>query len=210
MGINYGVWAICCALGLGVGVAPQQRGAQGSLRIAWAVVSKTDKGQVPVGKEVSLKAGDKVRIFLRHATPSFAYVMWSDTEDHLTLLYPSKLGSVTPGTGTHHLPSETEWYELDAARGTEQLYVIASATKLVDLERLLAENQAAAEASRRKLRDAIISEIARLSREHGSATWSERPVTMGGQVRDPVGPGLSATELSGDAFLYRVVTIKHQ
>jgi hypothetical protein len=174
------------------------------------VVVKTDKGQVAVGKEVSLKAGDKVRIFLRHATPSFAYLMWSDTENHLTLLYPPKLGSVTPGTGTQYLPSETEWFELDAAKGTEQLYMIASATQLVDLERLLAENQAAADASRKQLRDAIIGEIARLSRAHGSAAWSERPVTMGGQVRDPVGPGLSATELSGDAFLYRVVTINHQ
>jgi hypothetical protein len=190
--------------------APQERGTQGGLRVAWAVVAKTSAGEVPVGKEGTLKTGDGVRIVLRHGTPSFAYVMWSDTEGALTLLSPSRLGGDRPGTGMHYLPSESEWYTLDGAKGTEQLYVIASAAKPVALERLLAENQASDKASQKKHRDAIIAEIARLSREQGSAAWSERPVTMGGQIRNPFGSGLNATELSGDAFVYGVVTIKHQ
>ena len=204
------VLPLWCAVALAAGLAPQPRAANGGLQLSYGVVAVTKDGQISVGKEGMLKGVQQLRIFLGHDTPSFAYLLREDTEERLTLMYPAAVGSDKPASGNHYLPSETKWFELAPAKGVEHLYIVASTTRLVALERLITDYRSASEVSRKKVRDAIIEEVARLSRVHAADPWSERPVPMGGQVRDPTDPPPTAIEVSGRAFLYRVVTIQRQ
>jgi len=190
------------------------------LKFAWAIGALTGpenaRQSIPVTREVTLKSGDELKIFFNQLTPSFAYVLLEDAKRNLEVLYPEKSGSGTASaaTGGHYIPPDPDWFKLDEEPGVERIYLIASTTRLTALENLLSTYAAALTADKSGIRRQIYAELARFEKPASTAAWSERPVTMGGQVRGKKPPkpdvATGATEVTASGYFSRVLVINHQ
>jgi hypothetical protein len=209
------------ALWLALTLGPAAQPRTDELKFAWAVGALTGpanaRQSVQVKNEITLKTGDELKVFFNRITPSFAYVLHEDAKRDFTMLYPEGQlpAKFAPSTGSHYIPAEPDWFELDGETGIERLYLIASATPLTALEKLLSDYEAAKPADRSAIRRQIYLEMARFEKQPASAPWSERPVTMGGQVRGPKplpkpDIALGATEVTASGYFSRVLIINHQ
>jgi Domain of unknown function (DUF4384) len=189
------------------------------MKFAWAVGALTGPAEarqsVAVKGEVTLKTGDELKIFISQVTPSFAYVLHEDTKREFEVFYPegSFSKSAAASKGSHYIPPE-DWFKLDEETGLERIYLVASTTRLTALEQLLDEYASVKAAARSGVPTRIITELARLDKQHATPPWSERPVTMGGQVRGPKPPkpdvALNATEVTAPGYFSRVLVIDHR
>jgi len=193
------------------------------VRFRWAFGAVTGSGAArhfaPITDEMTLYSGDELKLFISPGCPCFIYVLHQDQTGEFTVLFPAggSFGDAPPPIGSmHYIPPAQAWLRLDEAGGTERVYLIASTTRLTPLERLLTANPSTPTqvAPARE----IVVELARLQKDHTAHNWSERPVTMGGQVRgdrgvDSAHPDIarSATEITGSApFFSRVFIIDHR
>jgi hypothetical protein len=188
------------------------------VRFRWAFGVATGTGTArqfkPItGEDVILRSGDEIKFFVGPDCKCFIYVLHQDQAGQFSVLYPADGAFPSaPPTDASYIPSGGSWLQVDDAKGTERIYLLASATRLTDLERLLT----AAAAKPASPSQQIVGELARLQKNTVARNWSERPVTMGGQVRgkpDAAHPDIAhhATVITGTApFLSRVFIIDHR
>ena len=188
------------------------------VRFRWAFGVSTGAGGarkfVPVtGEDVILRSGDEIKMFVAPDCKCFIYVLHQDQAGQFAVLYPSNGAfPASPPTAPSYIPEGGGWLQVDDAKGTERIYLLASTTRLTSLEQMLA----AAAAKGPSPTQQIVGELARLQKSTVARNWSERPVTMGGQVRgkpDPAHPDIatSATVITGTApFFSRVFIIDHR
>jgi hypothetical protein len=214
------------AAGLGLLIAlaclPADAGAQ-EVQFRWAFGAATGSGAarhfITVTDDVTLRTGDEIKMWVSPTSRCFIYVLHQDQSDEFDVMYPTQRTfdeGPAPVGSLHYIPPLPGWLQLDAATGTERVYLIASATRLTTLEQLLTRNASSPQAARAGVSRQVISELARLQKEYVAKNWSERPVTMGGQVRgetDLVHPDVarSSVEIAGAGpFFNRVFIIEHR
>ena len=186
------------------------------VRFRWAFGVATGAGAArhfaPITSEdVTLHSGDEIKMFVGPECKCFIYVLHQDQAGQFTVLYPADGAFTdTPPSTASYIPAGGGWLEVDDSKGTERIYLLASPTRLTSLEQLLAA------AKRPSPTQQIVGELARLQKSTVARNWSERPVTMGGQVRgkqDAAHPDIArnATEITGNAqFFSRVFIIDHR
>lgn len=83
-----------------------------------------------------LHSGDKLSLAIEVSTPSHLYVALRSPGDAWTLLTPSTAAPPPVAVPQHqtHLPGSGSWFQLDDARGEENLYLVASRTPLPPAE----------------------------------------------------------------------------
>jgi hypothetical protein len=190
------------------------------VRFRWAFGVATGTGAArhfaPVTSEdVTLRSGDEIKMFVGPESRCFIYVLHQDQAGQFEVLYPSD-GAFpdAPPTAPTYIPSGGGWLQVDDASGTERIYLLASTTRLTSLEQLLAA--AASTAKKPSPSQQIVGELARLQKTQIARNWSERPETIGGQVRgkpDAAHPDIArtATEITGTGpFFSRVFIIDHR
>ena len=189
-----------------------------NISFRWAFGVSTGAGAArtfkPITSEdVTLKAGDEIKMYVgAEQCKCFIYVLHQDQAGQFGVLYPAD-GAFpsTPPSAASYIPSGGGWLTVDDSKGTERLYLLASTTRLADLERMLSAASKGPSPTQQ-----IVGELARLQKNTLARNWSERPVTMGGQVRgkpDPAHPDLAqhAKEITGSGpFLSRVFIIDHR
>lgn len=193
------------------------------VRFRWAFGASIGSGAArhfaPITDEMTLHGGDEIKLFVSPTSRCFIYVLYQDQTGEFTVLFPAEgsFGDAPPPAGSlHYIPPGQGWLRLDEATGIERVYLLASATRLTPLERLLTPNPSTP--TRLAPAREIVVELARLQKAHAAQNWSERPVTMGGQVRggpntDLAHPDIarSATEIAGSGpFFSRVFIIEHR
>jgi hypothetical protein len=190
------------------------------VRFRWAFGVATGAGQArhfaPITSEdVTLRAGDEIKMFVGPECKCFIYVLHQDQAGQFTVLYPADGAfTATPPSAASYIPAGGGWLEVDDSKGIERIYLLASTTRLTALEQLL--TAAASTAKPPSPAQQIVGELARLQKTTVARNWSERPVTMGGQVRakqDAAHPDIArnATEITGNApFFSRVFIIDHR
>jgi hypothetical protein len=190
------------------------------VRFRWAFGVATGVGPArhfaPItGDELTLHNGDEIKMFVGPECKCFIYVLHQDQAGQFEVLYPSAGAfSDTPASTASYIPPGGGWLQVDDATGTERIYLLASTSRLTSLEHLLAAAAAATKGP--SATQQIVGELARLQKTSVARNWSERPVTMGGQVRgkpDAAHPDIasSATVITGTApFLSRVFIIDHR
>jgi hypothetical protein len=189
------------------------------VRFYWAAQVATGTGaaarySVLERDVIALKSGDRFQFYISPVTSLFAYVIHQDAAGALSLLHPSSPGPATPLVpgASRYLPSRTRWFELDQTRGTERIYVLASATQLSTLEAAMQEYAAASESRKAVVAATVLDVIGRLRKEHGQLEQPPpRPVTIAGSMRAAV-PDLSsvAAEVSAIRFYARTYIIDHR
>lgn len=187
------------------------------VRFRWAFGVATGAGQArrfaPITSEdVTLRAGDEIKMFVGPECKCFLYVLHQDQAGQFSVLYPEDGAfTETPPSTASYIPPGSSWLQVDDSKGIERIYLLASTSRLTSLEQML--NAAVKKPSPAQQ---IVSELARLQKTTVARNWSERPVTMGGQVRakqDAAHPDIArnATEITGTApFFSRVFIIDHR
>jgi hypothetical protein len=190
------------------------------VRFRWAFGVATGAGPgrhfAPItGEDVTLHTGDEIKMFVGPDCKCFIYVLHADQAGQFDVLYPADGAfSDTPPATPSYIPAGGGWLQVDETSGTERIYLLASTTRLTALERLLAASASSAKTV--SPTQQIIGELARLQKSTVARNWSERPVTIGGQVRgkpDPAHPDIAttATVITGPApFFSRVFIIDHR
>jgi hypothetical protein len=216
--ISRSVATVACLL-LAVVCLPVHLHAQ-EIRFLWGFGVLSDVGSdrklTAITDDVTLHTGDEIKFFVSPLTACYIYLLHEDPRNRLELLYPTGAsfaeGPAAVGS-KHYIPSGRAWLALDAEIGIERIYLIASTTRLITLEDLISQHAAAPAANRAPIVRQVIAELARLQKQHRSRGWSERPVTMGGQVRSGARPDVSeiALEISHKLpFFSRVFIIDHR
>ena len=210
-------WLLIAALSLPA-MLPASRAEELKLRWAFgAMAGPTDARKfLRITDDVTLRTGDEIQMFVSPVTACFVYLLHEDTAGEMTVLFPGAAGGFPPGYGigrTFYVPAATSWLLLDSTTGIERIYLIASPQRLTRLEALLQASKTPGDPKAR--RNHVVSELARLTKETKSQ-WSERPVTIGGQIRGiptkPAYPDIAehAVEITAPGFLSRVFVIEHR
>jgi hypothetical protein len=196
-----------------------------SFRWAFVALKKGDGGEklAPVTRDMTLKRGDQLKMYLELEKKCFVYVFYHGSQGELQLLFPYDMPMFTTDHGIskkYYIPQGNFWIELDENTGLEKFYLLGSAQRLNELERLYGEYTAAVgSAKKQKLAKQVLDEIKNIKRKHlRLATTPERPVQIAGSIRgidkdkERMQSDLSnmAVEVSATDFYSRTFTIDHQ
>ncbi len=212
--------AAAIALLLGIpafrGGAQSQGGA--ALALKWAFIGLEKGGQkrvIDFAANPSVRAGDRLQVYLEALTSAYIYLFLYDSNKDLTLLYPEnpRAPAAPVGEGGGRiLPAEDEWFAFDATAGEEQFYILASAKRLSRLEDLTAawaRNQKSAEAKAR-----VLEEIKAQRRLHSGLTAAvEKGVPMAGTFQTrALAPEIlgEATLVEAKGFYARTLRLAHE
>ena len=197
----------------------------GALHFLFAAGAQTagqgDSKPVPVETHSSLNSGDRIKFFLESKSDAYFYLFHLGPDSNLSLLYPSDLkkSQTQPGQ-PFYVPAGPMWFELDAARGTEKFFFLASKSRLTHLENLYARHTTLKDpADTQSSTQAILDEISSLNKQRKSlAAPAEKPVRIAGKFRAPSKtdsaalPDITpfAKEIVAQGFYSKTFTIDHR
>lgn len=198
---------------------------KGALHFLFAAGAQTagqgDAKPVPVETHTSLNSGDRIKFFLEPKSDAYFYLFHLGPDSNLALLHPPDLkNSQTQPGQPFYVPAGPMWFELDAARGTEKFFFLASKSRLGELENLYSRHVALKDRAEIQLStQAILDEVARLNKPRKPlASPAEKPVRIAGKFRapsktDPAAlPDITpfAREIVAQGFYSKTFTIDHR
>jgi len=201
---------------------PTGKGDIGFLYAFGAYVGPQGKGKViSVQNETALHAGDRLKLFFEPKSDQYFYLLHMSSQGGLTPLFPAAAQPAKVVRGTKvFIPTDNNWFELDAHPGQEKFFLIATAERLDRLEELCHRHTALKDkADVQSSTDAILDEIKRLRQKHKQLSApAEKPVRIGGSLRgeqpssSPVVPDITplAAEVTAPGFYSRTFTIDHK
>jgi hypothetical protein len=187
-----------------------------------AYVGAQGKGKViSVQNETTLRAGDRLKLYFEPRIEQYFYLLHLSSQGELTTLYPTASQPAKVARGTQvFIPTDDAWFELDAHRGQEKFFLIASADRLDHLEELCARHSSLKDkADVQSSTDAILDEFKRLRQKNKQLSApAEKPVRIGGSVRGeksssaPAAGDITslAAEVTAPGFYIRTFSIEHR
>ena len=203
-------------------------GEKGSEKIvfqwAFCALPKADTGAKPtvITRDTALKSGDQIKFFIKLEPSVYLYFIYRSSQGEISVLFPYRFNQLDDNnslSGKHYIPQGNQWFELDEHTGEEKFYLLASASRLFELEALINQYESADKAKKPGLAGKIISEIRNLRKRYLKfKTYAEKPVTIIGSLRgteDSPTPHTRdiadfAVEISTTTFFSRTYTIDHQ
>lgn len=194
---------------------PCNASAQDSVQFSWAILHDTPEGRraLDTSRPIELGNGATLQIYIEQQPRTFIYLYLLDSADNLTFLFPERADfySTPPIGGTFWVPSEKEHFELVPPAGQERMYLLASASRLIDLEELTAKFIDRPDDPERK--GAIIQELKKIRRSHSAlARNTEMSVPVAGTVltRGEQTATFDATKVSATDFYSKILRINHE
>ncbi len=181
-----------------------------------------DRRLVAITRDTALKTGDRLKMLIELKRPCHVYLIYRGDDGSVTLLFPYDLKQLDRDyevARKYYVPKGNGWFELDEESGLETFFLLASSTRLRDLEGVLRDCARAGPEEKAELQEQVVEEIRRLRKRHKTfTTEAERPVPIGGRVRgvdlnrsesvpriDPI-----AGDVTASRFFGRTFTIDHQ
>lgn len=184
------------------------------VEFSWAVLSDTATGAKPLDFSTipKLKNGTTLQIYIEQKPGAFIYIYLIDSTGGLSFIFPNDLQvySSTPGDQVVRIPPETARFELTPPNGQEKLYLLASPTRLRELEDLTTtflKNESDTVA-----RSAVIKELKLIHRKHSSlAQKTETSVPVAGTIRTrgAAESTFDAIHVKTDSLYSRILRINH-
>lgn len=176
---------------------------------------------VPVENRTVLNSGDRIKFFLEPKSDVYFYLFHLGPHGDLSLLFPPDLTKPQAPPGPPiYIPDGPLWFELDATRGIEKFFFLASKSQLRELENLYSRHTTLKD--RRDIQSStqtILNEISSLSKKRRPLTASaERPVRIAGKQRGSLEtdsaafPDITpfAKDIVAQGFYSRTFTIDHR
>jgi len=201
---------------------PSGKSDMGFLYAFGAYVGPQGKGKViSVENETSLRAGDRLKLFFEPKSDQYFYLLHMSSQGGLTPLFPAAAQPAKVVRGTKvFIPTDNNWFELDAHPGQEKFFLIATAERLDRLEELCHRHTALKDkADVQTSTDEILDEIKRLRQKNKQlSSPAEKPVRIGGSLRgqqpssSTAVPDITslAAEVTAPGFYSRTFTIDHK
>jgi hypothetical protein len=197
--------------------------AQDMVCFNWAFVFKDGKGttrSIDFSTQVNtLKAGDRLKIYLEPVHNAFIYLFLYDSEKELFLLFPRTPEEFytyyTYGRG-YYIPDDEVWFYLKEEGGMEIFYLIVSRNRCERLESaakvylLLQEKKSAPNPALNSAKQAVLDEIRSL-RKHNSVFKGlvEKPVIIAGDYRGDKTILQCAFRIEVENFYAKTIRVAH-
>lgn len=197
-----------------------------NISFRWAfgamVGPENDRRLVAITRDTTLKTGDQLKLLVELKKKCFVYLIYHSGQDDMLMLFPYKLDQFSTDYETskkYFVPQGSLWFELDEHSGVETFYLLASATRLNELETLFENHQKEGAIDKQNRTKNILNQIRKIKRQNRKlATSAERPVLIGGNVRGvqkdqeiiPLDFDAISEEVSASNFYSRTFTIEHQ
>ena len=184
--------------------------------------SAKDPKLASITRDRALKSGDRVKMIVKLTRECFVYLLYEDTDGDIVLRFPYDLQQFSTDYKVgknYYIPKGSQWFQLDEKLGKETFYLLASPTRLTDLEGLLTKYQSSPASGKPALAKDIVSEIRNVRKRFKTfTTTAERPISIGGNVRGVESPGAGrrpdvaaiTTEILANNFYGRTITIDHK
>ncbi len=195
------------------------------VNIHWAFGALTgaenNRRLISINKDTTLKTGDQFKMMVEFKSKCFVYLIYHGSNDEIQILFPYDWNQLNKGFNAYeryYIPQGDLWFALDKQTGIETFYLLASKSRLVNLESLLKKYESSNLTAKQDIAIRIIAEIKKTRAQHKKlAAKAERPVQIGGNVRGTKEQRLSihdistlAVEISAPNFYGKTFTIEHQ
>jgi len=207
----------------GIAAAQHQGDQEESIHFLWAFGAlRTGEGGarlIPIDRDTVLRTGDQIKFFVKLERPGFIYLIYHSSQGELSVLFPYRFEQGALSGARYFIPQGAEWFQLDEHVGQETFYLLASSTRLRELEELINKYETADPAKKRALAKSIVEEIRTLIwKNRRFKTFAEKPVPIMGSLRGTEKlqtrgtPDVTslAVDISGKKFYSRTFTIDHQ
>jgi hypothetical protein len=212
-----------CAAFLLLFVAPAlpaaaEEQAESTISLRWALGARDaeDSQTWAVTKDTRLEKGTQLKFLVEPRTPGAVYLIFLGSSGELHVLHRDWISaSGEGGSGKTYIPPGDQWFELEDPAGYETFFLIASRERLVDLDRLLDDLEAADVTKRESVSEQVVQEIRRQHKAHREFSRPiAKPVMIGGQTRgEPTSDGTSidqfAIDVTATQFYGKTITIDH-
>ena len=184
-----------------------------NVNFSWGFVALVTEGNVtkppvPVEEDMTLKTGDQLKMFVKLGKPCFVYVIHHGAQGEVQLLFPYNTQQFTADyqlAKWYKILPEDGWFRLNEQAGRETFYLVASAQRLLDLEKLLDAYAAAKPVEQPQVATTIVLELRNLIKQHRSAVPPGRPVPIAGNMRTDI----EGLEITAPNFYSKTFTIEH-
>jgi len=220
------LWVILiCHLPLPVCAEQTQSPSDNDVHFIWsfgAIKNTQNSKFVPVSEDMTLETGDKIKFLIELKEKCFVYLLYHSSQDELSALFPFRFNSMQedyPALERFYIPEGVLWFELDKHLGKETIYLLASDSRLTDLENLINIYESTDETKKKTISQKIISKIKALRKQHTDLRAApERPINIAGNKRSVVKTIntdidhllQNAVEIKADNFYFRTYTIDHK
>jgi len=215
---------VLIVLAAGIGVASAQEADNVGFEWGFGALSGSvkDPKLASVTRDTVLKSGDQVKMIVKLTKECFVYVVHEDPAGDIELRFPYDLQQFSTDYRVgknYYIPKGRPWFQLDEKVGRETFYLLASPTRLTDLEALLTKYQSSPASAKAALAKDIVSEIRNVRKRFKTfTTTAERPISIGGNVRGLEGPAPGrrpdvasiTTEISATNFYGKTITVDHK
>src|SRR5262245_9191076 len=195
------------------GMASAQASDENNVSFVWAFEALVAEGnvtkQVPIKEDIKLKTGDQLKMFVELRKPCFVYVIHHGAQGEIQRLFPYDVQQFTTDYQTstiYEIPPNSAWFRINEQAGLETFYLVASAQRLTDLEKLLATYAAAPPAEQPLAATDILTELRDLLKQHRASVKPGRPVPIAGNMRK----GIEGVEITVPQFYIETFTIEHR
>jgi hypothetical protein len=165
------------------GPQQQNQGDQEDICFLWAFGRLTKGGQehdfAPVKRDMIMKSGDRLGMFVELKKKCFVYVIHRSTEGKIKMLLPYDLKEFDAEIQTskpYFIPRDDKLLELDEQVGLETFFLLASAQRLHSLRTLIKDYHFADGTKKTEFAEKLLSEIRELRWKYRTfKTFAERP-----------------------------------
>jgi len=184
-----------------------------NVKFIWAFAAKVTEGSItkppfPVKEDMTLKTGDQLKMFVELRKPCFVYVIHHGAQGEVQLLFPYNIQQFTADyqpAKLYEIPPADGWFRLNEQAGRETFYLVVSAQRLLDLEKLLDAYAVAKPDEQPQVATNIVTELRNLIRQHRSDVPPGRPVPIAGNMRLDI----EGLEITAPNFYSKTFTIEH-
>src|SRR5262245_25160143 len=194
------------------GTASAQASDENNVSFVWAFEALVAEGnvtkQMQIKEDMKLKTGDHLKMFVELRKPCFVYVIHHGAQGEVQLLFPYNTQQFTVDyqpAKLYGIPPADGWFRLNEQAGRETFYLVASAQRLLDLEKLLDTYAAAQPAEQPQVATNVLTELRNLIKQHRSSVPPGRPVPIAGNMRR----GIEGLEITASNFYSKTFTIEH-
>ncbi len=195
------------------GIVRAQAQDADNVNFLWAFEALVAEGnvtkQVPIREDMTLKTGDQLKMFVELRKLCFVYVIHHGAQGEVQLLFPYNTQQFTVDyqpAKLYEIPPADGWFRLNEQAGRETFYLVASAQRLLDLEKLLDTYAAAPPAEQPQVATNVLTELRNLIKQHRSSVPPGRPVPIAGNMRR----GVEGLEITASNFYSKTFTIEHR
>jgi hypothetical protein len=183
-----------------------------NVNFVWAFEALVMEGnvtkQVPIKEDMTLKTGDQLKMFVELRKPCFVYVIHHGAQGEIQRLFPYDTQQFTTDYQTskvYEVPPDDARFRVNEQVGRETFYLLASAQRLTDLEKLLETYAAAQQGEQAQAATNVLAEIRNLIKQYRASVQPGRPVPIAGNMRR----GVEGVEISAPNFYSKTFTIEH-